>query len=153
MLDKILNWHIENNWEIAESLQPGITREEIDEKVQDLPFPLPEEVYELYQWRNGMYKLGGFSDFSNFVFSNEFIPLEKAVEMSRNYAEEKGSRRWNPHWLLIFAEGTDNSDPLFVVIGEETAPIGVYGWNYSIRYNSLTEMIGEGWRYLQSDDI
>lgn len=40
--------------EIASSLQPGLTREEIDEKVKHLRFSLPEEVYELYQWRNGM---------------------------------------------------------------------------------------------------
>jgi hypothetical protein len=40
--------------EIASRLQPGLTREEIDEKVKSLGFSLPEEVYELYQWRNGI---------------------------------------------------------------------------------------------------
>jgi len=42
--------------EIAASLQPGLPRSEIDEKVKNLQFSLPEEVYELYQWRNGMQK-------------------------------------------------------------------------------------------------
>ena len=40
--------------EIASCLQPGLTREEIDDKVKNLQFSLPEEVYDLYQWRNGM---------------------------------------------------------------------------------------------------
>jgi cell wall assembly regulator SMI1 len=40
--------------EIASHLQPGLTREEIDNRVKNLQFSLPEEVYELYQWRNGM---------------------------------------------------------------------------------------------------
>lgn len=39
--------------EIVSYLQPGLTRQEIDEKTKDLPGRLPEEVYELYQWHNG----------------------------------------------------------------------------------------------------
>ncbi|MEM8604905.1 MAG: hypothetical protein AAGF24_13855, partial [Cyanobacteria bacterium P01_H01_bin.121] len=35
------------------SLQLGLTRAEIDSLTQQLPFQLPSEVYELYQWANG----------------------------------------------------------------------------------------------------
>ncbi|NJR66480.1 MAG: SMI1/KNR4 family protein [Leptolyngbyaceae cyanobacterium CRU_2_3] len=38
---------------LAPSLQPGLTREQIETQLQVLPFRLPEEVYQLYQWRNG----------------------------------------------------------------------------------------------------
>ena len=34
-------------------LNPGLTREEIDRKVSSLSYPFPEELYQLYMWRNG----------------------------------------------------------------------------------------------------
>jgi hypothetical protein len=54
VLDRILKILEEKAPDIAAALQPGLTREEIDEIIKDLPFHLPEEVYELYQWRNGI---------------------------------------------------------------------------------------------------
>ena len=39
--------------DLSEHYNPGLTREQIDKMVKDLPFKLSEEVYELYQWRNG----------------------------------------------------------------------------------------------------
>ncbi|MGB3652999.1 MAG: hypothetical protein WBA41_17520 [Rivularia sp. (in: cyanobacteria)] len=40
--------------EVKYLLKPGLKSEEIDELTKDLPFKLPQEVYELYQWRNGL---------------------------------------------------------------------------------------------------
>jgi hypothetical protein len=37
----------------AERFQPGLSREEIEEKARELPFLLPDDICELYQWRNG----------------------------------------------------------------------------------------------------
>jgi len=34
-------------------LQPGLQNREIRDSVGHLPFQLPEEIYELYRWRNG----------------------------------------------------------------------------------------------------
>jgi cell wall assembly regulator SMI1 len=53
-LQRILNWLQANYPEAASSLKPGLSYEEIEVKLADLPFHLPQEVYELYQWRNGM---------------------------------------------------------------------------------------------------
>lgn len=36
------------------NLLPGLTSAQIARKTQDLPFELPEEIYQLYQWRNGL---------------------------------------------------------------------------------------------------
>ena len=47
--------------EITSLLQLGLKPEEIDEITKDLPFKLPEELYELYQWRNGLLKDVGLS--------------------------------------------------------------------------------------------
>ena len=52
-LNIIIIYLEQNNPEAASWLQPGLSKEEITEIVTDLPFELPQELYELYQWRNG----------------------------------------------------------------------------------------------------
>ena len=59
-LDTILNWVYINQWSrfkekenSASLLQPGLSRNEIDSIIASSNIILPEEVYELYQWRNG----------------------------------------------------------------------------------------------------
>lgn len=51
-LDRILTWldeHDDLEFACFESLQPGLSYEEIEEKVSDvLPLCLPKEVYEIY---------------------------------------------------------------------------------------------------------
>jgi|GEM_PF-6128823 len=62
----------------ASDLGSGLALEEIEEVVRVLPFRLPSEVYELYQWRDGL--------FANFLFENyEFLSLKSAVY---SYQEE-----------------------------------------------------------------
>ena len=62
----------------ASDLRSGLALEEIEEVVRVLPFRLPSEVYELYQWRDGL--------LSNFLFENyEFLSLKSAVY---SYQEE-----------------------------------------------------------------
>ena len=43
----------EEGYASVDVLQPGLSYEEIDSRVADLPFKLPEEVYQLYRWKNG----------------------------------------------------------------------------------------------------
>ena len=74
-LDRILNWFQNNKPSTIDSLQPGLTVEEIEEKVKDLPFRLTQEVYELYQWRNGMIDNGSY-----FFRYYRFISLEETLE-------------------------------------------------------------------------
>jgi hypothetical protein len=38
---------------LNDSLRPGLSEQEIQDKVGHLTFPLPPEIVELYQWRNG----------------------------------------------------------------------------------------------------
>ena len=59
-LDRILNWLYINQWSrfketenLASLLQPGLSRSEIDLIIASSNLVLPEEVYEIYQWRNG----------------------------------------------------------------------------------------------------
>ena len=75
-LDRILNWLQQHKPEYALLFLPGLSLEEIEEKVKVLPFRLPSEVYELYQWRNGTK-----SEESIFVY-HYFWDLDTAVELS-----------------------------------------------------------------------
>jgi cell wall assembly regulator SMI1 len=43
----------DSNPDVLAYLQPGLTNEEIASKVSAFPFRLPEEVFDLYRWRNG----------------------------------------------------------------------------------------------------
>ena len=48
-LNRILNWIEKYNSYYVKYLQPGLSKKEVDNLVEDLPFKLPSEVYELYQ--------------------------------------------------------------------------------------------------------
>lgn len=52
-LNKIQVWLQSNYPTIAKSITSGLSLEEIQEITQTLPFTLPNEVYELYQWSRG----------------------------------------------------------------------------------------------------
>jgi len=52
-LNQIKTWLEENCPQAAESITPGLTLSEIESKIETLPFSLPEEFYELYQWSRG----------------------------------------------------------------------------------------------------
>jgi len=82
-LERILNWLKSNVPEYEDDFLPGLTHGEIEEKVKDLPFKLPQEVYDLYQWRNGSASESGI-----FLYLHH-SPLERALENSEftNYPE------------------------------------------------------------------
>ena len=52
-LNRIEHWFQANDPDSFWFLEPDLSRDEIDAIAKDLPFQLPEEVYPLYQWRNG----------------------------------------------------------------------------------------------------
>lgn len=53
-LERILIWLKQNAPSSASCLQPGLTYSEIENRVEELLFLLPNEFYDLYQWRNGV---------------------------------------------------------------------------------------------------
>ena len=76
-LEKIMVWLQLYKPECAESFQSGLTRTAIQNILGELAFQLPEEFYELYQWRNGNMRKA-----SSVVFPPlGFLPLEEALEI------------------------------------------------------------------------
>lgn len=95
--------------EIARSLQPGLSQEEIASRLVDFPYTLPTEVIELYQWRNGQ---GG-------IYPDELVPYErflsledalkeykKQIELAVEFSEEDlpWQELFDPHWLPVFKD-------------------------------------------------
>ncbi|NER05147.1 MAG: SMI1/KNR4 family protein, partial [Okeania sp. SIO3C4] len=104
-LERIRKLHLKHQPLVAEELQPGLTRGQIDELVKNLPFSLPEELYELYQWRNGMKDLIQWQPFiCNRSGMYGFLSLEKALETSQREYEQTlvGYADFLPNWLWIF---------------------------------------------------
>ncbi|MBV6621896.1 MAG: hypothetical protein KI793_02910 [Rivularia sp. (in: Bacteria)] len=134
-LNRILNWFQHNKTSTVESLQPGLTVEEIDEKVKDLPFRLTQEVYELYQWRNGM-----IDDGNCFFQAFRFFPLEEAIEESQ-IMEEAWGLSLPFGWFPLF----EFEGEFFSAVGAEekteNSPILHTYHGIDISYRNLTNMM------------
>lgn len=123
---------------------PGLTREEIDEIAQEIPFTLPEELYELYQWHNGAKERKGWE--YCFAGCSEFLTLQEAIDFTRVIAEgEYNEDSWKPYYFFAFQEGTDNGDMYVLTIGEEKAAVLSYCPDSmvvtSISFTSVTQMM------------
>ena len=137
-LNRIVNWlekHSCEKYASVNVLQPGLSYEEIERRVVDLPFKLPEEVYELYQWRNGTCE--GEEDFSKFFSGYAFLSLESAID-------EYEKLNWKLHWFPIFY--LDSRDYLILLCNSENvAPISsIYlggGEDEEVFFSSLTNMM------------
>jgi|GEM_PF-801097 len=145
-LDRILNWLVKNNPELALSLQPGLTRAEIDQQIMGLPFTLPEEVYELYQWRNGDRNW----EYCGLLPGYGLLPLSQAIEeytqiqqyqddLRDNHPEEVWQKPWFP--VLMF----DGKEYLLVVCETEKQEASPVWWLFledgvTLKYPSLTSL-------------
>ena len=104
-LKKIDLWLQVNMPELASELISGISRNEIKEQVQNLPFNLPNEVYELYEWHNG--------NAERLIFRNyNFLALKTAIS---SYHEWLAQIQYSKYQEAYFLE---KSFPLFELWSE-----------------------------------
>ena len=86
-LNRIMQWLEENRPDYAASFLPGLSDAEIREKLTNVELELPEEIYELYRWRNG---IEGGEDLKSVVYpSMEFMPLDEALEYYDDFVENQ----------------------------------------------------------------
>jgi hypothetical protein len=115
-LEFIAKWVQQNIPTHPAVMNQGLSREEINSKVKDLEFNLPEEIYELYQWRNGG--------------KEPFIPHPDSVIFLLFMIEDGG-------YFTVCSEENSEVAPIYCndipeeVIGQEP------------RYSSLTSMMRE----------
>jgi hypothetical protein len=101
-------------------LDVGLEREEIYQKTRILPYELPEEVYEMYQWSNGA-KLKNLpcpernSIHADFQPIDIFLSLDAAIQIAID---------WNNEYFPLFIE---ESECIGLTIGnqqqQKTAPV------------------------------
>ncbi|WP_375503286.1 SMI1/KNR4 family protein [uncultured Nostoc sp.] len=154
-LQYILNWLKSTNHDFFDCYNPGLTRQQIDEITKDLPFRLSEEVYELYQWRNGTADLGYNNGYLPlyFLFPEQlradvicsFCSLQDSVYIYKTIGEATNydDAYWNQKWFPIAEYETKRR--LYVVGDLDPSP--VYLWDVgcledSVRiYKNLLSMI------------
>ncbi len=141
-LERIMTWHKNNVPNYKDDFLPGLTYEEIEEKVKNLPFQLPKEVYEIYQWHNGDPNESG--KFLYYYYST----LERALENSEYVNNPEGvdfriEYQLPPYLFPIFefegeyfaVEGNVNESEVSILFR-----IGSEG-DESLAFNSLTTMM------------
>lgn len=121
------------------SLQPGLTFEQIEEITASLPFRLSVEVYELYQWRNGIKEHEPGFLFSGF---GRFLPLNEAVAAYKDLYTRFS--KFNENWFPIISM----EESVYVVVGAEQQQKTslVIDWNPEdeemyVKHETLTDML------------
>jgi hypothetical protein len=143
-LNYSMEWLERHLPEYAGSFLPGLTFNEVLERIETLGFPLPNELYELYQWRNGT-----TSDTPSIIFPTfEFIPLDEVVETIQQANND----------LMIAELFTFNDQPLLPFMGRDgrycaviisqrntlkspVVYIGKQGGGEHIAFSSMTNMM------------
>jgi hypothetical protein len=123
----------------ADSLQPGLTANEIAARTGGLPFLLPAEAYELYRWRNGSLQADLFPLFW-------FLPLDDAVASYKSTVRDAAAiaaswgadASFTEKWFPLF--DCNGSEALCLFCSDEeaaTAPL------ISHEYESGTRKVAE----------
>lgn len=138
-LERIERWLQQHKAGFVAHSGQGLTDEQIEEETRNLPFRLPKEVYELYNWLNN-------SIINGLVYAFSIASLNKAVEMRDLFIEISRSTgsTWNPHWLPICF-----SNNFFCVITgdleqKDTSPVIFFNqetYTQYICHTSLTAMM------------
>jgi hypothetical protein len=127
-LEKFDQWLQQYEPDIYDSLNPGISREQIDKLLDPVGLAIPEEVYALYQWHDG--QNGGIAEL---VPGFDFLPLWQMVNdynMSRDVLEDEG---WNKYWLPVFHIGRDS----LLAIAHEENPVRTPIYSYGLEDGTL----------------
>ncbi|AFY80210.1 SMI1/KNR4 family protein [Oscillatoria acuminata] len=148
-LERIMNWLKKHQPEYADSFLPGLTSSEIQAVEAEFGYKLPEEIYALYQWRNGTEKSAKAVCFPPAL---EIMTFSAAIEYSQQWNEYileiknelEGSKWYETSPLFIFLQS--NCDFLGLPIldlGREKLPVVVLeeGEMPYIFYTSLADMI------------
>lgn len=137
-LERFEYWLWQNHPDIAGSLNPGLTIEEINDMAKALPFSLSREIKELYQWRNGSPGIFGTLDYSDEGLG--FVSLDRAIILT--YECEHITEWVNLPCFYMFPE-YERWVHFAVCEEEETSPILIVTDDPYTRlsYTSITSMV------------
>jgi len=154
-LDRIKRCIVDQAPAMVSQFQPGLSRTDFDAKVAAFPYHLPDEVYQLFSWHNGIQETQELGLLPGYLF----LPLETCLAEYRQtievYQSLPGVGQWedlyDPHWFPVFCEEGN----YYVVKGanapQATAPIlDKFSEDPDVRvlFDNLTQMmqaIAECW--------
>ncbi|MGV3611407.1 MAG: SMI1/KNR4 family protein [Fluviicola sp.] len=92
--------------EFYADLQESLNDQQIDSLQEKYKIQLPQDLRELYKWKNGQ----DDSSYEAFVNNSTFIPLEEALEIAAEMTSMIGhdfeiENWWNEKWIPIFHNG------------------------------------------------
>jgi HEAT repeats/SMI1 / KNR4 family (SUKH-1) len=108
-LNKILYWLQQNRPSDVELLETGLSEAEIEEIIEDLPLQLPQDILELYKWKNGSTIIG---EYENFCWAFEWWSFYSLEIVINGYRHRLKSSR-NHYWAPEFPYKTHNSLGIF----------------------------------------
>jgi len=99
MLLHLQNW----NFPVCKLLNDPIDKDQISKMFQKIGLSPPEELIDLYQWRNGTdVKPGTVLDNIHIIPGYYFLSLEDAITCFLSFKDDD---RWKPYWFPIFSNG------------------------------------------------
>ncbi|MGY6529013.1 MAG: SMI1/KNR4 family protein [Cyanobacterium sp.] len=122
IIQDILKYTDKNNC-ISNSLNKGLSPLEIEQKLKDFPFKLPQEAKQLYQWHNGT----NIYDDVQIFYYHYLLNIEESLNVYHSWIEENQSHDW-----IIYPEH------LFPLLGFE-------GEYYAIACSSEQQETGKIW--------
>jgi hypothetical protein len=102
ILDKLLDHAARLQPAIREHMQPGI---DISTIRRIIPFELPPEIIELYQWHNGTHNTDDDPWLYQLFYYHSFLPLEEAYQIYRELMQvnqDIGLEGYNLHLFPVF---------------------------------------------------
>lgn len=103
-LNMLLQILKKNNSPVVELLQDPISRSEIDLLIEKLNIDLPDEVYELFGWRNGVLTPEEYFLGQTWIFPlGGFFPIQNSIGQYNYYTEN--DEYWKKSMFLLFESG------------------------------------------------
>jgi hypothetical protein len=144
-LDRIMIWMQQHTPEYAVSFLPGLSLDQIMVSTEGFSFLLPNELYELYQWRNGTLRETNSLFFPSF----QFLPLSEATKICQEICNDSvvGKLFTFENQLLfpfMAEEGRHCAVQVCYATSMMTSPVvylGKQGASSCIDYESLTSMM------------
>lgn len=136
-LNEINKYLVQSEAYVLDFLLPGISKDEINTQLENIKIKLPDDVYQLYQWRNGIANIYDHN-FNHETFFNFgiFYSLQSAIELYKT--DSLANKYWDEIFFPLFTNG--GGDFLLVNVDEQSKEYG-FVYLYSPMINLSTDPI------------